>query len=77
MEALEKMPGHPRLYRRGATYYHRAAVPKDIMDSYPKREETFSLKTKDHAEAIRRVRVPPWWGDRFGGGLVSEGASAV
>lgn len=57
MEALEKMPGHPRLYRRGATYYHRAAVPKDIADSYPKREETFSLKTKDHAEAIRRVRV--------------------
>uniref|UniRef100_UPI003B5253B0 DUF6538 domain-containing protein n=1 Tax=Roseovarius indicus TaxID=540747 RepID=UPI003B5253B0 len=51
------MPGHTRLYRRGATYYHRAAIPKDIADTYPKAEETFSLKTKDRAEALRRVRV--------------------
>lgn len=41
------MPGHTRLYRRGATYYHRAAVPKDIVETYGKREETFSLHTKD------------------------------
>lgn len=51
------MPGHPRLYRRGATYYHRAAIPLDIKDSYPKTEETFSLGTKDHAEAVKLVRV--------------------
>lgn len=51
------MPGHPRLYRRGATYYHRAAIPIDIRESYPKSEETFSLRTKDYQEAIRRVRV--------------------
>ena len=51
------MPGHPRLYRRGATYYHRAAVPVDIADTYPKTEETFSLKAKDYQEAVRRVRV--------------------
>ncbi len=51
------MPGHTRLYRRGATYYHRAAVPVDIIATYPKTEETFSLKTKDSAEALRRVRV--------------------
>lgn len=57
MAALEKMPGHPRLYRRGTTYYHRAAIPKDIADSYPKSEETFSLKTKDHAEAVKKVRI--------------------
>jgi hypothetical protein len=55
--ALEKMPGHPRLYRRKATYYHRSAIPKDIADTYPKSEETFSLKTKDHGEAVRRVRI--------------------
>jgi integrase len=54
---MEKMPGHPRLYRRGATYYHRAAIPVDIKDSYPKAEETFSLRTKDYQEAVRRVRV--------------------
>lgn len=57
MAALEKMPGHPRLHRRGTTYYHRAAVPTDIAGTYPKSEETFSLKTKDYAEAVRRVRV--------------------
>ena len=51
------MPGHTRLYRRGATYYHRAAVPKDIVDSYGKREETFSLRTKDNAEALKLVRI--------------------
>jgi len=51
------MPGHPRLYRRGAVYYHRAAIPVDIADTYPKTEETFSLKTKDHREAVKRVRV--------------------
>ncbi len=51
------MPGHPRLYRRGATYYHRAAIPIDIKDTYPKSEETFSLKTKDYQDAVRRVRV--------------------
>ena len=57
MRTLENMPGHTRLYRRGAVYYHRAAIPKDIADTYPKTEETFSLKTKDHAEALRRVRI--------------------
>ncbi|WP_166636173.1 DUF6538 domain-containing protein [Aliiroseovarius marinus] len=57
MAALEKMPGHPRLYRRNATYYHRAAIPRDIAATYPKSEETFSLKTKDYQEALRLVRV--------------------
>jgi len=51
------MSGHPRLYRRGANYYHRGAIPVDIQDLYPKTEETFSLRTKDHQEAVRRVRV--------------------
>lgn len=51
------MPVHPRLYRRGAVYYHRAAIPVDIADTYPKTEETFSLRTSDHREAVKRVRV--------------------
>jgi len=51
------MPGHTRLYRRGAVYYHRAAVPVDIRDTYGKREETFSLGTKDHSDAVRLIRV--------------------
>lgn len=51
-----KVTGHPRLYRRGGRYYHRAAIPQDIRDTYPKSEETFSLKTTDYQEALRRVR---------------------
>lgn len=49
--------GHPRLYRRGARYYHRAAIPQDIQGSYPKAEETFSLSTSDYQEALRLVRT--------------------
>lgn len=51
-----KVTGHPRLYRRGGRYYHRAAIPQDIQGSYPKAEETFSLKTSDYQEALRLVR---------------------
>ncbi|MCK0751295.1 site-specific integrase [Chromohalobacter japonicus] len=47
---------HPRLYRRGARYYHRAAIPQDIRATYPKTEETFSLGTSDYQEALRQVR---------------------
>ena len=57
MKALKKMTGHTRLYRRGAVYYHRASIPNDIKDTYGKAEETFSLRTKDHAEALRLVRL--------------------
>lgn len=51
------MTGHTRLARRGAVYYHRAAIPVDIKDSYPKAEETFTLGTKDYHEALRLVRI--------------------
>lgn len=51
-----KVTGHPRLYRRGGRYYHRAAIPQDIRETYPKTEETFSLNTSDYQEALRRVR---------------------
>ena len=54
---MEAMPKHPRLFRRGATYYHRAVVPQDLKATYPKTEETFSLKTIDYKEALRRVRI--------------------
>ena len=56
MSTLKKMTGHTRLYRRGANYYHRCVVPKDIISSYGKIEETFSLKTKDYAQALKLVR---------------------
>lgn len=52
-----KAKGHPRLYRRGSIYYHRAAIPKDIASTYPKKEETFSLKTADRQQALKLVRI--------------------
>ena len=56
-EGLKKVSGHTRLYRRGAVYYHRAVVPADIVETYGKREELISLRTKDRAEALRKVRI--------------------
>lgn len=50
------MPKHPRLIRRGTTYWHRAAIPVDIKATYPKTEETFSLRTKDAKAALILVR---------------------
>lgn len=41
---------------RQGVYYHRAAIPADIRDTYPKTEETFSLKTKNPREAVLLVR---------------------
>lgn len=54
---MEKMSGHTRLYRRDSTYYHRAAVPNDLLATYGKIEEKFSLRTKDYAEALRLVKI--------------------
>src|SRR5262245_59642565 len=50
------LSGHPRLHRRGAAYYLRAAVPQDVQAIVGRREVWRSLKTKDRAEALRRVR---------------------
>lgn len=51
------MSGHTRLTRRGAIYYFRAVVPVDIKGTYGKSEETFSLKTSDYKEALKKVRT--------------------
>jgi hypothetical protein len=53
---MEDMPRHPRLIRRGTTYWRRAAILVDIKATYPKTEETFSLRTKDAKEALILVR---------------------
>lgn len=50
------MPKHPRLMKRGNTYWHRASIPADIRSTYPKTEETFSLRTKEPKEALVLVR---------------------
>lgn len=51
------MPKHPRLMKRGNVFYHRASIPEDIRATYGKSEETYSLRTRDPREALRRVRI--------------------
>lgn len=53
---MKDMPKHPRLMKRGNTFWHRASIPADIRSTYPKTEETFSLGTKEPQEALIRVR---------------------
>ncbi|WP_374047653.1 DUF6538 domain-containing protein [uncultured Bilophila sp.] len=43
------------IVRRGAVYYIRVRVPSDLLDYYaPKKEITYSLKTKAPREAKRK-----------------------
>tara|TARA_R110002095_G_C4236908_1_gene238561 strand:+ start:113 stop:1831 length:1719 start_codon:yes stop_codon:yes gene_type:complete len=53
---MNEVAKQTHLIRRGAVYYFRARVPSDIIDSYGKKEEYFSLQTKDYQAAIRLVR---------------------
>ncbi len=50
------MPLPPRLMRRGNVYHFRCSIPNDIKKSYPKAEETFSLKTSDYQDALKKLR---------------------
>jgi len=44
------------LLRRNAVYYFRARIPRDLQSYLGKREEKFSLRTKDLRESKRLVR---------------------
>lgn len=47
-----------RLQKRGGKYYFRARVPADLLLHYsPKAEIKFSLRTRDHREAVRLVNL--------------------
>ncbi len=50
------MPSYPRLIKRGNVYWFRSSIPRDIKQSYPKTEETFSLHTRDYQEALKKWR---------------------
>ena len=55
---MEDVAKHPRLTKRKAVYWFRAKVPSSLVEAYaPKREITFSLKTKEYRTAVERVRV--------------------
>lgn len=52
------MAKHPRLHKRGNTYYFRAKYPIDLLFHFqPAKERTFTLRTSDRRAALERVRV--------------------
>ena len=72
------------IVRRGAVYYIRVRVPSDLLDYYaPKKEITYSLKTKAPREAKRkgnleRVKIDQQFAEaRRSQAVVNQGQSAV
>jgi len=66
VRTLEKMSGHTRVYRRGAVYYHRAAVPQDIVATYGTRPTTNCgrgnrTKLKATLQSITDGKAPSTW----------------
>ncbi len=51
------MSSHTRLVRRRSVYYFRCKVPVDLQEHYGKKEICRSLLTKDHREALQKVRL--------------------
>lgn len=48
----------PTPFLRGRTYYFRLRVPQDLLPVYyPKKELTFSLKTRDFHQALENARL--------------------
>ncbi len=48
---MRDMYSQTRLAKRGSVYYFRAAIPRDLVKHFGKKEITYSLKTKDHRAA--------------------------
>jgi integrase len=53
----DEMYRHPRLHKRGDTFYFRAKVPVDLLPFYPGAEIKFSLRTRDRQTAWQRVQL--------------------
>ncbi|MFK0299976.1 DUF6538 domain-containing protein [Brevundimonas sp. NPDC090276] len=54
---MEAVPGCNHLYRRGAVYWFRRRVPKDVAQALGETQWRISLGTKDFDEAKRRARL--------------------
>ncbi len=55
--ALVVVPGHTRLFRRGAIYYFRAKVPEELRHQLKKKEIRYSLKTADFKKAKQACNI--------------------
>ena len=54
---MEAVPGCNHLYRRGAVYWFRRRVPKDVAKALGETQWRISLGTKDFDEAIPKIAV--------------------
>lgn len=54
---MEAVAGCNHLYRRGAVYWFRRRVPKDVAEAIGEAQWRISLKTKDFGEAKRLARL--------------------
>jgi hypothetical protein len=52
---LIAVPGYSRLFRRGAVYYFRVGVPRELRSAIKKTEIIKSLRTSNFSEAKRLV----------------------
>ena len=68
-EGACNMPEH--MERRGAVYYIRRVIPKDLQAVVGRKEKWISLRTKDFEDAKRRLRIE---GVRFDEWFSSERA---
>jgi hypothetical protein len=48
---------HPRLHERKNVFYLRASYPADLVSQFKSKERWKSLGTRDHREALRKVRA--------------------
>lgn len=56
----------PHLHRRRAVYYYRRKVPLDLVETFGRREVSRSLRTKERAEALRKVALEDVrWNEEF------------
>lgn len=53
----DEMHRHPRLLKRGDTFYFRAKVPADLLPCYPGAEIKFSLRTRDKQKAWQLAQL--------------------
>ena len=76
---MEPLAKPPHLHRRGAVFWYRRKVPKDLHQHFGgRREVTFSLATKDRREALSKLALEDVrWNEKFDTARRRANAEAV
>lgn len=51
------MTSYTYLQKRRGVYYIRVSIPKELQNVLKKSEISYSLKTKDYRDTVRKLRV--------------------